>query len=1025
MSPSPGIDSLGAFRARGRPLLVLLSLLLLPAPARALADACACGIGDDFAWSAVDQTAGAGGWSCTGGDGIPGAGDDFRIGSGCRVSVVGDILQDASSSTAGLRVDPGGTLVAEVGAGDRRRLSLSTRGFFCRGDCRLAGAFRELDASPGNDADPAPWQAGALDPCGGDCASTPERYCLEYPTSAKLGASLDRVVPGSDLRTGTQDWLCFWDFDKTDPFAAFDDNACYPITSVRGAVEGPPFELCVDVRQGRDNNYPHRLRVIDEGRLAEPLAVGEGCSYVLHVPNGVRTAACGGAFVRVQAAASGIQGDDEYVGRFLRFADPLGQPQTPSYKILQTVDCSAAPPAPHACAGSTDDILVLGSLAGVPEPHAAGETYWIDYGWKPGDSFFVMAPVQIDSATPADRDTNVVLTGTIDFHGVHVTDLGGGSSPYGPGQAMVVIGGLAGDSNQVARWRHVILRNDTSNSIPNTGADLVPDSLQNAVFGHTNILSNSGHAIVLDDSLGPNRGLVLEDTSIRHHHDGCFNHVSAPVLPSVTVRRGWCAFIQHDAVSAQFFAWQLAIPRETVIEDSGCDACDGGVTGDTLRSNHPTEGTGWTVRRSLFWAPQGNPGAANVEDSLAVGLRARADFSSRVLPPIVKRSVMRNIGIYANRLFGGAVVQLEDDLFRDIMISRDYTPLLVAYEGSRVKNTAFVNFDNTSATCLGGDTDCTVAGEKWTELDDRVEWSDVLFAWTPGRQTGLFGALLHSVDAEIAPPRYDGIAIVNHDFVNGVGEAFAGLTAGNVVTPDWGDGPCFFGNERDLNPAAAPGLPPTTSSGVPLGFVDPAAYRFDVPAGSHADQVGCGLDPAEPVGNRVYGYIHARTGLAPEIMADDGDGDGVPENIPAAVCNGPIGETACVDNCGGVFNPDQTDTDADGAGDACEPACQNGLDDDGDGYVDWPADPACANAGSPHESRLCQNGADDDGDGRIDFDGAASWNGGIPLTLPDLQCDGIASRNRESAACGLGFELALLLSALAARRRRQTQPSGA
>lgn len=91
----------------------------------------------------------------------------------------------------------------------------------------------------------------------------------------------------------------------------------------------------------------------------------------------------------------------------------------------------------------------------------------------------------------------------------------------------------------------------------------------------------------------------------------------------------------------------------------------------------------------------------------------------------------------------------------------------------------------------------------------------------------------------------------------------------------------------------------------------------------------------------------------------------------------------------------------------CAPACSNGRDDDGDGRVDFPADPGCASAGSPFESPQCKDGRDNDGDGLID--------------LADPQCSALPANPREVSSCGLGPELAALLAALAgvrvARRR--------
>ncbi len=52
------------------------------------------------------------------------------------------------------------------------------------------------------------------------------------------------------------------------------------------------------------------------------------------------------------------------------------------------------------------------------------------------------------------------------------------------------------------------------------------------------------------------------------------------------------------------------------------------------------------------------------------------------------------------------------------------------------------------------------------------------------------------------------------------------------------------------------------------------------------------------------------------------------------------------------------------------PDCNDGLDEDGDGLVDYPSDPGCVNAGDFSERGAgyeCDNGVDDDGDSSIDF----------------------------------------------------------
>ena len=87
----------------------------------------------------------------------------------------------------------------------------------------------------------------------------------------------------------------------------------------------------------------------------------------------------------------------------------------------------------------------------------------------------------------------------------------------------------------------------------------------------------------------------------------------------------------------------------------------------------------------------------------------------------------------------------------------------------------------------------------------------------------------------------------------------------------------------------------------------------------------------------------------------------------------------------------------------CGP-CNNGIDDDGDDFVDDGNDPGCRNEDWHTESPECNDGLDNDGDGWID--------------VLDPTC-GNAWQTSESptSGCGLGAELALLLPILLGLRR--------
>jgi Ca2+-binding RTX toxin-like protein len=88
----------------------------------------------------------------------------------------------------------------------------------------------------------------------------------------------------------------------------------------------------------------------------------------------------------------------------------------------------------------------------------------------------------------------------------------------------------------------------------------------------------------------------------------------------------------------------------------------------------------------------------------------------------------------------------------------------------------------------------------------------------------------------------------------------------------------------------------------------------------------------------------------------DGDGQG------NACDTTPTGDTDAdgvdnsQDNCPSIANPTQTDTDGDGQGDACDTTptgnaqCSDNVDNDGDGFTDYPADPGCTSGSDTTEA---------------------------------------------------------------------------
>jgi hypothetical protein len=137
-------------------------------------------------------------------------------------------------------------------------------------------------------------------------------------------------------------------------------------------------------------------------------------------------------------------------------------------------------------------------------------------------------------------------------------------------------------------------------------------------------------------------------------------------------------------------------------------------------------------------------------------------------------------------------------------------------------------------------------------------------------------------------------------------------------------------------------------------------------------------------------------------------------------------------------------------GSPVQPACQNGMDDDGDGAVDHPADRDCASPSDAFETADCADGIDNDGDGKIDYGLAPPNDPGCrnarPKALENPQCSNGIDDDADGAidhpadpqcahpsgdteaplpsSCGLGG-LEVLLSLLALRLVGRRQGVGA
>jgi hypothetical protein len=102
------------------------------------------------------------------------------------------------------------------------------------------------------------------------------------------------------------------------------------------------------------------------------------------------------------------------------------------------------------------------------------------------------------------------------------------------------------------------------------------------------------------------------------------------------------------------------------------------------------------------------------------------------------------------------------------------------------------------------------------------------------------------------------------------------------------------------------------------------------------------------------------------------------------------------------------------------PECQDGIDNDGDGKVDFPNDPQCKSRDDDSEAPECSNAKDDDGDGKIDRGDPGCYSNGRLTGRYDPNDDTEADLLPRTGGDGvlLGFTLLALGGVMLVGRRR-------
>jgi len=241
---------------------------------------------------------------------------------------------------------------------------------FYAGDVLPCGATTACDTSTNNTLMRIQWNVNKHDEAKGTDGDT----------------VIDTALAAIDPAKG--DVICWRDPNEADDVAATDSPFCYRITGASGT--GPNYYLEFDVRQGAIDRVGMLLAERNLAKCTVDLATGAASPY----RDKITFTTADNTSCAALLTADGIAEGWAYV-RVGRASQDPGRP----FKITRVDDESPG-------AGQTTVTIFPPLDRGL----ADNETVEIDYGWMPGDAFWILRPVHVSDARLAALSTPITDT---------------------------------------------------------------------------------------------------------------------------------------------------------------------------------------------------------------------------------------------------------------------------------------------------------------------------------------------------------------------------------------------------------------------------------------------------------------------------------------------------------------------------------------------------------------------------------------------------------------------------------------